>query len=555
MRRAWIAALLVGLLALVVPSVVAADPVVVYTSGSHVDTWDPIYPSPVYPSWPSACTPDPDVGIDDNWVNPHKAYDLGTWPSGGHGWMSVAGFTAPWINAWNGIGSIGAAGQTWTRYSTEVSGTGAFVLHLLADNCSWIYIDGTLVGFQSASWSPSSLTYPVTLSGTHTLEFLIFDGGGAAGGAYRLETNTGTTFADSDNDGLTDPEEVLHGTNPNDADSDDDGINDGDEVEAGFDPTDSDSDDDGLPDADEPRECEVLLMSGVNYAAGPSQLLTVGVHNYPALNGGVGNDNTRSVQVGAGATVSLYLHWAPGFGPTGAITTLTQDDPDLANNAVGYGTSSAIVTCIFGSTDSDGDGVPDDEDAFPNDDTEWADSDGDGVGDNGDVFPNDDTEWADSDGDGVGDNGDVFPNDDTEWADSDGDGVGDNGDVFPNDDTEWADSDGDGVGDNSDVFPNDDTEWADSDGDGVGDNGDPFPNSNQDATVSSGDCDSGVENQALGDGSTMNDLIGAAAVGAKNHGAYVSKVSKLANEWKKAGLISGKDKGKITSCAARSDIP
>ena len=44
--------------------------------------------------------------------------------------------------------------------------------------------------------------------------------------------------------------------------------------------------------------------------------------------------------------------------------------------------------------DTDGDGVPDDEDAFPNDPTEWADSDGDGVGDNSDAFPNDPTKMA-----------------------------------------------------------------------------------------------------------------------------------------------------------------
>jgi hypothetical protein len=35
-------------------------------------------------------------------------------------------------------------------------------------------------------------------------------------------------------------------------------------------------------------------------------------------------------------------------------------------------------------SDRDGDGVPDDEDAFPDDPTEWADADGDGVGDNAD---------------------------------------------------------------------------------------------------------------------------------------------------------------------------
>jgi hypothetical protein len=45
---------------------------------------------------------------------------------------------------------------------------------------------------------------------------------------------------------------------------------------------------------------------------------------------------------------------------------------------------------------------------------------------------------VDSDGDGVGDNGDVFPDDDSEWADRDGDDIGDNADV---------DADGNGYAD------------------------------------------------------------------------------------------------------------
>ena len=107
--------------------------------------------------------------------------------------------------------------------------------------------------------------------------------------------------------------------------------------------------------------------------------------------------------------------------------------------------------------DSDGDGVLDTEDAFPNDPTETQDSDGDGVGDNSDVFPNDPTETQDTDGDGVGDNADAFPNDPTETLDSDSDGVGDNSDAFPNDPTETLDSDGDGIGDNADETPFGDT--------------------------------------------------------------------------------------------------
>jgi hypothetical protein len=54
--------------------------------------------------------------------------------------------------------------------------------------------------------------------------------------------------------------------------------------------------------------------------------------------------------------------------------------------------------------DSDGDGFYDDEDAFPNDSSEWFDSDKDGVGNNADEFDSDSTQWSDSDGDGCGDN-------------------------------------------------------------------------------------------------------------------------------------------------------
>jgi uncharacterized repeat protein (TIGR01451 family)/uncharacterized repeat protein (TIGR02543 family) len=126
----------------------------------------------------------PAVGLDANWLNPHSAYSFGT---NAHPWQPAAGFTAEWINAWGNLTSQGPGGQSWTKYSTEVSGTGNFVLNLLADNCSWVYLDGTLIGFQDET---SALQFPVTLSGTHTLVFIIFDGGGLAGGMYRLETNT-----------------------------------------------------------------------------------------------------------------------------------------------------------------------------------------------------------------------------------------------------------------------------------------------------------------------------------------------------------------------------
>ena len=59
--------------------------------------------------------------------------------------------------------------------------------------------------------------------------------------------------------------------------------------------------------------------------------------------------------------------------------------------------------------DSNNDGVPDDQDLFPNDAAEQYDADGDGVGDNSDAFPNDASEQYYSDGNGVGDNAEQSP--------------------------------------------------------------------------------------------------------------------------------------------------
>lgn len=82
--------------------------------------------------------------------------------------------------------------------------------------------------------------------------------------------------------------------------------------------------------------------------------------------------------------------------------------------------------------DSDGDGVPDSSDAFPNDPSETVDTDGDGVGDNGDAFPEDPNESVDTDSDGVGDTADNCvdtANDDQ--VDSDVNGEGDACDAMP----------------------------------------------------------------------------------------------------------------------------
>ena len=90
------------------------------------------------------------------------------------------------------------------------------------------------------------------------------------------------------------------------------------------------------------------------------------------------------------------------------------------------------------SSDIDSDGIPDCVD---------EDKDGDGYLNENDAFPEDGSEWIDTDGDGLGDNFEV---------DDDNDGYLDTNDAFPLDPNEWADADNDGIGDNADPDDNND---------------------------------------------------------------------------------------------------
>lgn len=95
----------------------------------------------------------------------------------------------------------------------------------------------------------------------------------------------------------------------------------------------------------------------------------------------------------------------------------------------------------------------------------------------------------------------------------------------------------------------------DTDGDGIADDDDACPNSDLSPTVVIDGCDSGVDNTLGADGCTISDLIGECADGVSNHGQFVRCVSHLTNDLKKAGVISGRDKGAIMSCAGQADLP
>lgn len=118
-----------------------------------------------------------------------------------------------------------------------------------------------------------------------------------------------------------------------------------------------------------------------------------------------------------------------------------------------------IVSLLFAgclkAPDTDGDGVRDPVDVFPEDPGDWEDSDLDGIGNNAENASGTNPLLADSDGDSFIDSIDMDPLDASIGADSDGDGYHNAIDTFPDDPNEWADTDGDGYGDNADKYPND----------------------------------------------------------------------------------------------------
>ncbi len=142
---------------------------------------------------------------------------------------------------------------------------------------------------------------------------------------------------------------------------------------------------------------------------------------------------------------------------------------------------------------------------------------------------------TDTDGDGVNDDEDAFPNDPNETMDTDGDGVGDNSDVFPNDSSESADADNDGLGDNADANDNSDTSSE------VSVNGVATPIAN---TLF-------ADGNTLAD--LINEGSASCLAGAKNHGKYVSCMAKVLNALLANDVITDAEKDQLQSAAAQSD--
>jgi MYXO-CTERM domain-containing protein len=204
------------------------------------------------------------------------------------------------------------------------------------------------------------------------------DGGGENDGSERLggrepvRTPGDDTQPDRDGDGLTDEDEVVRGTDPDDSDTDDDGLIDGDEVDRGTDPTNPDSDDDGLNDGEEVAR---------------------------------GTDPRDSDTDDDGLLDGTEVH---GDNPTDPRDSDSDDDG-----------------LLDGQEDRDRDGALDDGETDPN----LADTDGDGLNDAEEATAGTDPRDRDSDDDGLDDGTEVHGDNPTDPTDADTDDDGrDDGD-------------------------------------------------------------------------------------------------------------------------------
>lgn len=320
----------------------------------------------------------------------------------------------------------------------------------------------------------------------------VSDGEEVAAGLDPTNPDDGNPNIDSDGDGILDADEATLGTDPFNADSDSDGVNDGDEVASGTDPLDSDSDDDGLNDGDE-------VANGTDPLDSDSD--DDGLADGDEVANGTNPLDSDSDDDGLTDGVEANLGTNP-------LDSDSDADGITDGDEMNYGTDPL-------KADSDDDGTDDFSDNCPTDSNQdQSDLDGDGLGDvcdedaDGDGAPNaldncpDNANPGQVDTDGDGD-GDACDDDDDGdgYPDSCGEGdvscIADNCRLIFNNQT---DLDGDGAGDACD---------ADADGDGIDDAVDLcLATSASDATVGVPSRKLGMNRWADMDGDGMFETTG-----------------------------------------------
>ena len=112
-----------------------------------------------------------------------------------------------------------------------------------------------------------------------------------------------------------------------------------------------------------------------------------GVDSSPAI----GSDGT--IYMSAHSEFSHYIYYICAVNPNGTFkwefkfSKAVVSSPAIGSDGTIYVASSNGYGCLYAlEKDTDGDGVGDNSDAFPNDPSKWRDTDGDGAGGNSDFL-------------------------------------------------------------------------------------------------------------------------------------------------------------------------
>ena len=251
---------------------------------------------------------------------------------------------------------------------------------------------------------------------------------------------------DRDGDGLATIDELfVHRTDPSKADTDDDGLPDPDELAAGTDPWNPDTDGDGLLDGEE-AALGTDPISGDSDSDGVGDFAEVCVRGTNPLLADTDGDGVADAAEAAGAT-----------NPLAADT----DGDGLGDAAeLQHGTDPR-------SADTDGDGAPDGWEVSAGSNPLLADTDGDGLSDGVEMTIGSSPLLADTDGDGLSDFVEFTATGTSPaLADTDGDGLGDAAELAGTTNPVKADTDGDGLSDGAELSAGTDPLDPDTDGDG-----------------------------------------------------------------------------------------
>ncbi len=282
--------------------------------------------------------------------------------------------------------------------------------------------------------------------------------------------------ADSDNDGLTDYEEIaLYHTDPLNNDTDGDGALDGIEVDwLHTDPFNPDTDGDGLPDGLERQYCTIYDdgVEGLNPLSGDSDGDGLGdsiefnlTRDYAEKSG----YDLFSLILSVMGTddydhdgLSDYEEWLVG---TDMFSYDTDNDTLNDFEEIVHGTNPLI-------NDTDGDGLSDYDEviAIGWTDPSEADADNDGLNDKMEIQYGTNTSCYDTDNDGLSDYDEVMIyHTDPLHGDSDRDGLNDSAEVKYGTNASNEDTDGDGLSDKEEADLGYDPLNPDMDGDGLND--------------------------------------------------------------------------------------